>query len=235
MSPEDQLPTVLLIDDETEFAQELSERLAGRCRILWAENLAQASHRLAQREIDIILLDLVLNQESGFAFLKHHQRSGGDLPVIVISKEARPEWIEEAVRLGAAGFIHKRFTDDDFGIAMHHALALARRRSRLRRAGAEMEIGGDPFVAEAPASRALLREIERIARTKAPVLLLGETGTGKTRIASEIHQRSGRGGQFVIFHPGDVPETLIEDALFGHERGAFATATALRLGCIEHA
>src|SRR5690606_34227825 len=160
------------------------------------------------------------------------------LPVIVMTAWASVELAVEAMRLGAADFIEKPWQNARLLAVLESRIGLASSRRSERRLGAAnallLEEAGDGFVAESPAMRRLVDELQRIAASDAPVLLLGENGTGKSILAQLVHRWSARSGQtFVKLDVGGLAPGLFESELFGHVRGAYTDARQERAGRFE--
>jgi DNA-binding NtrC family response regulator len=156
------------------------------------------------------------------------------VPVVVLSGEASPAEAVEALKLGATDFVEKPPSAERLLTALRNALALdALREERERLLDALARPGH--LVGDSPAMDALRRMIARVGASDTAILITGETGTGKERVAHALHLASGRKGRLVAVNCAAIPATLLESELFGHERGAFSGATARRQGRIEQA
>jgi two-component system nitrogen regulation response regulator NtrX len=226
---------VLIVDDDAAVLRGVGGLLRDEgFRTVEARSVAEAERRLAGPEQpDLVLLDLRLPGEGGLAWL---ERLGPALPapVVVLSGEASATDAVAALRLGASDFVEKPPTAERLLTSVRNALrlsALAAEREELRRALAEPGhlVGPSARMAEL---RAL---VTRVGATETVVLIQGETGTGKERVARALHAASGRRGRFVALNCAAIPATLLESELFGHERGAFTGAVGRRLGRFEQA
>jgi two-component system nitrogen regulation response regulator NtrX len=230
---------ILLVDDDPAVLRGVGGLLRDEgFRTVEAASVAEGERRLGREPSpDLVLLDLRLPGEGGLSWL---ERLGTGrppvlpVPVVVLSGEASPSDAVSALRLGAADFVEKPPTPERLLTSVRNALALAalaREREDLRQALAEPGnlVGASPRLAE-------LRElVGRVGPTETVVLIQGETGAGKERVARALHLASGRRGRFVAINCAAIPATLLESELFGHERGAFTGAVARRLGRFEQA
>ncbi len=144
----------------------------------------------------------------------------------------------EAMRLGAGDFIEKPWDNQRLMSVLRNQLALADSRGETARLKRENEIlrdeGDEEFIAESPAMKSVLAQLDRVAPTDANVLILGENGTGKGVVARRLHARSQRAGKpLVKVNMGGIPESVFEAEMFGHVRGAFTDAKSDRIGRFE--
>jgi DNA-binding NtrC family response regulator len=235
--------SVLVVDDEAL----LRRRLAGVLERLGADVTAAATAAEARRAaeasaFDFVLLDVNLPDGRGTDLLAAGVFGAG-ASVLVMTAEGGIAGAVEAMRLGAADYLAKPFDIDELPLRLARA-ARARRQTRVeehRRAQVEAP-GADDFffgasMAEAERQLARILDADRAAKgLPRPVLIEGETGTGKTTIARRLHRRGPRAdGPLVEVNCPALPETLAESELFGHERGAFTDARTARVGLIEAA
>ncbi len=202
-----------------------------------ASNGNEAIRWLAEgRRYAAVLTDLRLPGAGGIAVLRQAKESDPDCPVIVMTAFGTIENAVEAMKLGAFDFIQKPVDVDHLGLLLrrcrehrelrHENLLLKDEFQKLHRLPA--------IVGESPRIVEVSQAIQRVAPTDASVLLLGESGTGKELFARAIHQLSPRRDRpFVAINCAAIPVTLIENELFGHEKGAFTGASARQLGKFE--
>ena len=233
------MPTVLIVEDEAparKFLQGILE--AHGYETLAAENLAAASQLLDQHAADIVLLDVRLPDGSGLSLMERALREQPGLPIIVATGHGDIEMAVEAMKAGAADFISKPIDETRLVNALRRAadqVALQRETVRLRR---ERWENHQWVPSSSPQMREVLSIIERVAKTDANVLILGESGTGKNMVADLIHRNSARmrGNQTpVVLNCPTIAEQLLESELFGHEKGAFTGAIREKLGRVEEA
>jgi two-component system nitrogen regulation response regulator NtrX len=212
------------------------KRLSGH-ETITASGGAEALQLIDREPVDCVILDLELQPGNidGFEVLKTLQSRGSDVPVIVYTGTGNYERCVRAVKLGAYGFIDKKEPTERVVSEVENALE----RGRLVREVADLrrQLGGAvPLVGESRAMRALKEGITRLAPIPSPVLILGESGSGKELVARELHHRSERArGPFLAVNCAALPENLVESELFGHEKGAFTGAERTRKGAFEMA
>jgi DNA-binding NtrC family response regulator len=187
--------------------------------------------------VELAIIDLLLPGMGGLELLERIRQDDAtrELPVIVISGHATVHDAVKAIKLGAGDFFEKPLNRERVLVSVKNTLqtfALAREVADLH---AQMEARYEMIGQSAPMQR-LFKEIDRVAPTKAGVLITGESGTGKELISRAIHRLSPRiKGPFVKVNCAAIPRELIESELFGHERGAFTGAQARKRGFFEQA
>jgi DNA-binding NtrC family response regulator len=193
---------------------------------------------MAAEPVDLLLLDVVMPDEDGLAFLKWLRGEGHSLPVLMISALDTAKPAVEALQFGAADYLVKGFELDELRTRVANLLRLAtleqENDSLRRRLATEGQFG--QMIGRSAAMRRAFAIADRVAPTDSTVLILGESGTGKDLLAQEIHARSQRNGKdYVAVNCAALPETLIESELFGYERGAFTGAARQKKGRFEQA
>jgi DNA-binding NtrC family response regulator len=184
--------------------------------------------------VDCVLLDLEMPGMDGFEVLRQLERRAEKPPVIVYTGTGDFDRCAQAIRLGAVSFIDKNEPMER--VVQEIAGVLERQRLAAQVAALRRESGGDaPPVGSSPAMRTLRDAIARVAPIPSPVLIVGESGSGKEVVAREIHRLSGAQGPFLAINCAALPHDLVESEMFGHERGAFTGAVALRKGAFESA
>lgn len=231
--------SILVVDDDagitsllTELLEEEGHRVHGVLRA------ADALSSLRQRRFDLMITDLVLPDMRGNALLQRAKDVQPDLPVILITAFGSMDLAIQILRQGASDFIAKPFTPDQLLLAVHRVWM----QRDLRSAPAPEDASPAPraYLSDPPPVSPAMREVEALARraagTDAHVLITGESGTGKTRLAHQMHTHSARaGGPFVVLNCGAIPSALIESELFGSVKGAFTDAKKDRRGLLESA
>jgi DNA-binding NtrC family response regulator len=231
-------PRVLMVDDETSFAEDIAALVSDHfdCRVV--ADGAAAMSEITRRSYDVVFLDIDLRAaESGIDVIKRMKAFDHTLPVVMLTKSAELSSIVESIKCGAFYYVIK-----GTGPSIHelvHIAGLAIEDARMRRAVEALNEDGegalDAIVGASPAIQRLKREIVRVAKTDATVLITGESGTGKELVARAVHALSGRAeqGRLVAVNSAALPQDLVESELFGHEQGAFTGAVKKRVGKFE--
>jgi DNA-binding NtrC family response regulator len=232
--------TVLVVDDEKNIRRTLQLVLEGEgYRVLGAETAGQALKILGSPEtpVDLAIFDIKLPDFSGLEALERLRRDEAtrDLPIIVISGHATVTDAVSAIKLGASDFFEKPLNRERVLVSVRNVLDAAQARRVLAEVTLQQAQRYE-MIGKSPAMQRLFRDIEKVAPTKAGVLITGESGTGKELISRAIHRLSPRmDGPFVKVNCAAIPRELIESELFGHERGAFTGAQQKKRGFFEQA
>jgi two-component system response regulator AtoC len=192
--------------------------------------------KVSRKTCDLVVLGRDLIRDKALDEIRK-LRQLPDTPLIVVLSEEENE--EERLQLISAGcdaVLNPTVSGRKLGSALNAILGRRRKATRstltVRPKMAEADIGD--FIAESPAMKKFVKVLPRVAKSNSSVLILGETGVGKERLAHVLHAESPRSeGPFISIHCGALPESLLESELFGHEQGAFTGATRARRGCFE--
>jgi len=226
---------ILIVDDESEIRETLFEGLSNNgYAIFLAENGEGALRLFDQRPFDLVVLDVKLPDRDGIQVLDTIKNRSAETPVIMMSGYGTTQNAIEAMRKGAFDYLLKPFSVDVIKQRIQMALkeAVVPRESRP-------EMGGRspspvPIITRDKKMMELIEVCQRVASSKATVLIQGESGTGKELYARYIHARSPQcAGPFVAVNCASLPETLFESELFGHEKGAFTGALGRKIGKFE--
>jgi DNA-binding NtrC family response regulator len=234
---------ILVVDDDQDILSGLKTRLMWMGHeVLTAEDGEQALKRAAEDQPDLMLLDIELPGLSGLDVLKQLGEKRSTVPpqttpqVIVITAFGTIGRAVEAMRLGACDFLTKPFEPDHLSLVIEKAMAQMALTRRIGFLQAEVEERYEHVVGQNPRMVELLDTARRAAGSSATVLLLGETGTGKEVIARALHRWSPRASKpFVVVNCAALPESLLENELFGHEKGAYTGALKREPGKVEAA
>jgi DNA-binding NtrC family response regulator len=229
---------ILVVDDDPTIRLELRETLVAEGHDVMVVGDGQSAlDALHGRDVDVVFLDLNLPRVSGLSILSALPSLQSDAQFIVMTAFATVASAVEAMKLGAYDYLTKPFDDDELLRVLGRAiseLSLRRELHRLRSEQRDRPPGG--LVGRAPAMVRLYSLIDRVAPTRATVLITGETGTGKELVARAVHEVSPRARQpFVPVNCSAIPETLLEAELFGHTKGSFTGAIQSRKGLVEEA
>jgi DNA-binding NtrC family response regulator len=233
-----QSPVVLVADDDPEVRM-LLERVLGEADhgVLLASDGQEALEILHTRGVDAVVLDLDLPKVSGLNILSALPSLQTDAKFIVMTAFGTVESAVEAMKLGAYDYVRKPLDQEELLHIVDRGLAeLAVRRELRRLRGSNVTHRMTSIVGKTPPMQRVFRLIERVAPTRASVLITGETGTGKELVARAVHDLSPRANKpFIAVNCSAIPSTLLEAELFGHTRGSFTGAVQSRKGLIEEA
>lgn len=233
--------TVLVVDDDESVRRGLMWTLKTDYRVLEADCRTEAIKLMRQETVDVVVSDLHLpprleDISEGLAIIEAARAAEPPAQVVVITGTDEKNAAREAVRRGAYGFFEKPLD----GAEVLHIVNQAARMRRLEVENARLHeelVGARGFGRLIGLSQALektLKQARAVASTSATVLIVGENGTGKEMLARAIHEESQRADRpFIAVSCAALSETLIESELFGHEKGAFTSATYARMGRFE--
>lgn len=223
---------LLVVEDKESLRRLLVTALSEEgYEVASAEDVAGARARLAEGRFAAVLSDLKLPDGSGLDVLAAARAAAPTAPVIVLTGFGSVATAVEAMKRGAYDFLEKPVEIDDLARLLERALGTEEDAGAVP---AFAPPGAPPIVGRHPRLRAALHLLERVAPTESTVLLTGESGTGKELFARALHALSPRcAGPFVALNCAAIPETLIENELFGHEKGAFTGADRRRSGRFE--
>ena len=230
---------LLLVDDEESLRSVVAERLTDEgFQVVQASDGEAALKAIDGFAFDVIVSDLRLPGVDGRKVIETALARYPTIVAIVVTGYGTVKDAVDMIKLGAADFISKPFQFDE----LMHVLSKALEQRRLKSENAYLHeqlnerFGLGSMAGKSAPMRALYQLIEPVAPTVATILISGETGTGKEMVARAIHQTSPRHrGRFVAINVSAIPESLLDAELFGHVRGAFTGAVAMRQGRLEQA
>ena len=231
------METILIVDDEKNYLVVLSSFLSGEgYEPITADNAQQALDIVESTDLDLVLTDMKMPSIDGTELLKLIKEKSPDLPVVMMTAYGTVEKAVEAMQLGAFNFVLKPFQNETLKQIIRNAVStysVLKENRRLVEA-LESRYRFDNIIGRSKPMLAVFDIIQKVAHTKATVLITGESGSGKELIAKAIHFNSARRNKpFVAVSCAALSETLLESELFGHERGAFTGAAAMRKGRFE--
>ncbi len=228
---------ILIIDDEETLCYFLTESLEEKgYQSLAAHTAQEGLEVVARQQIDLVLLDLRLPDGDGLNVLYEIKKVDTELPVIVLTGHAAVESAVQAMKLGAYDYLEKPINLAELGLTVAKALESQAMRQEIQRLRTQQDREEEFIVGDSKQMQDIMRIIERVAPSKASVLIQGESGTGKEVVAQAIHRLSPRSKKgFVPINCAAIPDTLMETELFGYEAGAFTDARRQKRGLIEMA
>jgi two-component system NtrC family response regulator len=231
------MDTILIVDDEKNYRVVLEALLAPEgYEVLTAGSGREALKLVREADVDLIITDMKMPGMSGMELMEEAKKIEPDLPVIMMTAYGTIEMAVEAMKKQAFDYITKPFQNEELKLTIKKALEnyrLIRENRRLSDALLSQYRYGN-IIGKSKPMREIFDLIAKVSRSKASVLITGPSGTGKELIAKAIHYNSPRRDRpFVSINCGALTETLLESELFGHEKGAFTGATAMKKGRFE--
>ncbi|MFQ5776671.1 MAG: sigma-54-dependent transcriptional regulator [Terriglobia bacterium] len=231
-------PKVLVVDDEKLVRLSLQQYFEHRGYPVWvAEDAGQADRLMREEQPQAILLDVRLPDRNGMKLLEEWKKAGLPGAVVMMTADPKLDDVKAAIKLGAFDFVSKPLDFDELSVTLANALETTELRREVhslrdevrKRTGYREVVGASPVMGE------LMKFVLKVAHSEARIILItGESGTGKDLIAKVIHYESTRAPKpFVAINCSAIPENLIESELFGHEKGAFTDAKAMKQGLFE--
>ncbi len=230
--------TILLVDDEDDVRLPLRRFLTNKgYRTLEAGGLAAALEIVRKQQPDTAIVDFSLPDGDGLDVLRALKAQDASLPVVLLTGHGSIDLAVRAIKEGADQFLTKPVELSALLVVVERGLETRRmRRVSLVGKSAQTRQAVDPFFGESPAIRKLAAEAARVASSSVPVLIHGETGTGKGVLARWFHGNGPRADEaFVDLNCAGLSRELLESELFGHEKGAFTGAVASKPGLLEMA
>lgn len=231
-------PKILVVDDDRAICKLMGSILEMESypfRV--AMSGEQARRAMDEERFDILVSDIYLGDESGLQLLEHIKSANSEAEVVIMTAQGSMETAVHAVRNGAFDYISKPFVVDEV-LGILHRIEEKFRMVQGTTLGSELAEGlpNTEIIGATQKMVDIYKKVAKIARIEAPVLIAGESGSGKELIARSLHFHSARAAApFVVINCGALTETLLESELFGHERGSFTGATASRKGLLESA
>ncbi|MEW5909202.1 MAG: sigma-54 dependent transcriptional regulator [Thermodesulfobacteriota bacterium] len=231
------METILIVDDEKNYPPVLSAVLEEEgYGTLTANSGKEALEIISRSDVDLVLTDMKMPGMDGIELLEKIKARDLDLPVIMMTAHGTVEKAVEAMQKGAYSYILKPFDNERMILYVKKANEIYRIIKENRRLKSEMEskyrFGN--IIGQSKAMRDIYEMIIKVAPSSATILIEGESGTGKELVAKSIHYNSPRkDGPFVAINCSALAESLLESELFGHEKGAFTGAVAMKKGRFE--
>ena len=233
------METILIVDDEKNYLVVLEALLGPEgYETRTANNAADALRLIRESDLDLIITDMKMPGISGMELLEETKKVNPEIPIIMMTAYGTIEMAVEAMRKQAYDYITKPFRNEELKLTVRKALEahrLIKENRRLSQALLERYSYGN-IIGKSKPMLEIYDLIDKVAQSKVTVLITGPSGTGKELIAKAIHYESPRKDHpFISINCGALTETLLESELFGHEKGAFTGATAMKKGRFEMA
>ncbi len=231
------METILIVDDEKNYPPVISAVLEDAGYETLTAGSGQAALSVLQdSDVDLLITDMKMPQMDGLELMGRAKERDPDLPVIMMTAYGTVDMGLEAMDRGADNYIWKPFQNEQLILFVKRSLAMRRvvRENRLLRGQLEGLYSFDNIIGKSHAMTEVFAVIRKVAPTAATVLIQGESGTGKELVAKSIHYNSPRRERpFVAVNCAALAESLLESELFGHEKGAFTGAAAMKKGRFE--
>ncbi len=228
---------VLLVEDDRGIRFGIRNFLAGRdFDVEEAETLKQGEELYKQTRPDIVILDYSLPDGNALEVLPRLKAADSSIPIVILTGHGSIDLAVRAIKEGAEQFLTKPVQMQALLVVIERLLdnQRVRKRESVHTSQQERAGGVDPFIGISPAIQTLKEQVGHIAMTDRPILILGETGTGKSVLASWLHKNGPRAQEaFLDLNCAGLAREFFETELFGHEKGAFTGAVTAKMGLLE--
>ncbi len=228
---------ILIVDDEETYRFMLATLLEAEGFVpTSAGDGIQAMNAVQKQAFDIVLLDIKMPKVDGIEVLKFIKENFPDTEVIMLTGVGDVKIAVECMKSGAYDFLTKPYSSDELLATIERALdrRKLKRENILMKSELSRLVGSTDIIGQSKPLQKVLNVAAKVAATESTVLIQGPSGTGKELVANFIYKNSERKeGPFVAVNCASIPDTLIESELFGHEKGAFTDARAMKQGLVE--
>lgn len=234
----EKLTRIIIIGNAENGACRLVEVLASDYHISAAPNIGDATWRMKKEAFSAVIFDLGNENSDLDNIIQTLQELAPQTPIIVSGPLNDAELVVKAIKAGAADYITQPVVAEKLRLSINQALENRSLKNEVDYLRRQQDVVYDPdrVIAVSPAMKEVMTGIKRLAKTDSIVLMTGETGTGKSFLSGNIHFNSPRRNKpFIKVNCANIPETLMESELFGHEKGAFTGADKSRIGRFEQA
>lgn len=228
---------LFVVDDEVGF-RELMIKVLPRTKydLEVFSNGKDALKATEKKEFDVGLIDIKMPDMDGIELLKKFRTQSAFTEFIVLTGHASIGTAIESMKLGCCDYLTKPTRIDELEAVIHKAYEkkLIRKENVILKEELELKDGYCEMIGESSKMKSIFSLIDKVARTSSPVLIIGESGTGKELVAQAIHKKSNRKDKpFIVVDCASLSENLLENELFGHEKGAFTDASSMKRGLFE--
>jgi DNA-binding NtrC family response regulator len=228
---------ILIVDDNRRLCDSLLQNFADAgMSAVAAEDRAAAVDVFTHQRVSAVLLDLMVGEDSGIDILAELRKLDARVPIVMITGFATVDTAVEALKLGAADYVKKPLDFEDLLKVVKGAVRLSRLSEENSLLRERLLDHAPKITAMSAPMKGLMEKVKKLAATELPILLTGENGTGKELIADALHECSRRSARKLLkMNCAAIPESLLENELFGHERGSFTGADTQYRGMFEQA
>jgi DNA-binding NtrC family response regulator len=229
---------ILIIGNDEAQTRSFADALAAEFQISATPGVADAVERMKKNTFKAIILDLADDDALITHNLQSLQQDAPYTPIIVTSAQQDADIVVKAVKAGAFDYITKPFSSEKLKLAIYKALETRSLKNEIDYLRRQQDVVYDPerIIAVSPTMQEVIQTIRKLSQTDSTILMTGETGTGKSFLSGHIHFNSTRHAKpFIKVNCANIPETLLESEVFGHEKGAFTGAIKTRTGRFEQA
>ena len=230
---------IMVVDDEAPFRKLLERRLCKDGN--WVEGFESSESAILaaeQKEFDVALVDIKLPGMDGIELLRRLKKIHPNLEVVVITGQGTIDSAIAAMKLGAYDYLTKpcKLSELDLAVQKAYEKSTLQKENVFLKDQLRLRNPYEAIIGKSKKIKEVIALINRVAPTSSPVLIEGESGTGKELVAHTIHEKSRRaGGPFIVINCAALQENLLENELFGHEKGAYTGASSLKHGLFEMA
>ncbi len=230
-------PAVLIVDDNVRLCQSLARNFEDEgMHAICAANRVEALAGFSSPGISAVLLDILVGEESGIDILAALRRADPSIPVVMITGYATVETAVQALKLGAADYVKKPLDFDELHKIVSSAIRLSRLSQENTLLKKRLHERSPRLVARSAPMQKVVQQVDKLAGTELPILVTGENGTGKELVADALHEGSPRALRPLLkVNCAAFPESLLDNELFGHERGSYTGADTASKGVFEQA
>jgi DNA-binding NtrC family response regulator len=229
---------ILVVEEDKGWQSILARALDASHRTSVCSSYREVLKALQKEMFDVAILDLQVRPPDGADLLVSLRKASPYMPIIVTSKTEKADLVVKVIKQGAFDFVVKPYSVEKIELAVSQALEKERLRNEIDYLRRQQDIvyDFDRVLAVSPVMKKVIATVRKLSDNNSTILMTGETGTGKSFLAGTIHYNSPRRNKpFIMINCANIPETLLESELFGHEKGAFTGALKTRAGRFEQA